>query len=120
MGTYSNNQGQPGSLNGTQMLNMSQSLFNSHHVGAQAMSMNNLNFYPVQGEACSPHQFDDSRPHFAQSMKNVTAKAQSFAGVFGSDEFSHTKPAPSNSMLNSSFLQGFACRRGLENSNLRV
>jgi len=57
-GTNLNFPGQGPSLNGTQMLSLSQSLYNSQHVGGQmqAMSMNNLNFYPVQGEfQASPH-----------------------------------------------------------------
>jgi hypothetical protein len=67
---------------------------------------------------------DDPKPHFAQSMKNVSAKVQNFAGIFAQEEFNLTKPAErpinSNSMLNSSFLQGFASRRGQADSNLQV
>jgi hypothetical protein len=54
-------------------------------------------------------------------MKNVNTKMQSFTGIFSPEELSKPADKPtSNSMLNSSFLQGFAARRALDSNNLQV
>ena len=115
-------------MNNTSALNLSHSLLNNSNNGQtqpqQTMSMNNLNFYPAQNSIdFQQNTYPEAQHQFAQSMKNVNAKTQNFGGIFNTEDFINARPVEmnpgtNNSMLSSSFLQGFVARRGFAEQQL--